>query len=143
MIAAPQATATPGADFNRLQQAMAAALADTKGQESASHQVEDAIFALNGDTVEIRTGVSAAMLPLMFNPEAQRLLTQTLRAHNPALRFKLLAGTPASAASSKPKSTRAASAGSAAELAAKHPIVQQAQQLFSADIIRVDDLREK
>ena len=121
---------------------MATALANAKGHESASHQIEDAAFKLNGDTVEVQTGVSAAMLPLLFNAEADRLLKAALRTHDPSLKLKLLPGTPASAAPTK-KAGRPAAAGSAADLAAKHPIVQQAQQLFSADIIRVDDLRDK
>jgi DNA polymerase-3 subunit gamma/tau len=44
-----------------------------------------------------------------------------------------------SAAAKKP---RAAKAGSAADLAAKHPVVQQAQKLFNAEIRNVIDLRD-
>jgi DNA polymerase-3 subunit gamma/tau len=139
-IPAP-AEAANGTDLTALQNAMATALANSKGQETASHQIEEATFTLAGDTLEIQTTVSATMLPLLFNAEADRILKATLRDQSPALKFKLLPGAP-SAAPSK-KSNRPAAAGSAAELAAKHPIVQQAQSLFSAEIIRVDDLRGK
>jgi DNA polymerase-3 subunit gamma/tau len=45
-------------------------------------------------------------------------------------------------ASSEKKKPRAAKAGSAEDLAAKHPVVQQAQRLFNAEIRNVIDLRE-
>ncbi|SEG35492.1 DNA polymerase-3 subunit gamma/tau [Bryocella elongata] len=140
-ITAAPAASTGGIDLEALQHAMGAALAAGKGQESASHQIEDATFTLNGDTVEIQTGVSKAMLPLLFNAEADKLLKSAMREQgHAALKFKLLPGTPAAAG--KPKKARAAAAGSVEDLAAKHPIVQKARELFSAEIIRVDDLRK-
>jgi DNA polymerase-3 subunit gamma/tau len=57
------------------------------------------------------------------------------------LKLVLLAGV-ASAAAVK-KTPRVAMAGSAAELAEKHPVVQEARRLFSAEISNVVDLREK
>ncbi|MES2392917.1 MAG: DNA polymerase III subunit gamma/tau [Acidobacteriota bacterium] len=139
---APAETTTGDHDLTTIQNALASALANVKGHDSASHQIEDATFTLNGDALEVQTTVSAAMLPLLFNAEADRLLKTALRNTAPTLKLKLLPGTPASTAPTK-KAVRPAAAGSAADLAAKHPIVQQAQQLFSADIIRVDDLRDK
>jgi hypothetical protein len=47
------------------------------------------------------------------------------------------------AAASAPKATRVALSGSAAELANKHPLVQQAIELFSAEISNIIDLRDK
>ena len=80
------------------------------------------------------------MLPIAFNAEANRILTATLRQSHPNFKLTLLPGTPASAA---PKKKRAAAAGSAAELAENHPVVQQAKRLFSAEISTVIDLRDK
>jgi DNA polymerase-3 subunit gamma/tau len=135
------AETTGSPDLEGLQHAMGSALAAAKGQESASHQIEDATFALNGDTVEIQTGVSKAMLPLMFNADADKLLKSVMRERGlGSHKLKLLPGT--APAAGKPKKARAAAAGSVEDLAAKHPIVQKAQQLFSAEIIRVDDLRK-
>jgi DNA polymerase-3 subunit gamma/tau len=81
------------------------------------------------------------MLPVVVNAEAERILKATLRDHNPALKLVLLPGAPA--ASVAPKKPRAALSGSAAELAEKHPIVQQAKRLFSAEISNIIDLRDK
>ena len=140
-IAAP-VEATTGYDLAAIQQAFVTALATVKGQQSASEQIEESRLSLNGETLEVQTNVSATMLPVMLNADAERILKTVLRDHNAAtLKLKLLPGTP-SAAPAK-SSTRPAAAGSAAELAAKHPIVQQARQLFNAEISKVIDLRTK
>ena len=62
--------------------------------------------------------------------------------HAPSLKLQMLPGTPA-ASSAAPKKPRAAVSGSAAELAEKHPVVQQAKRIFAADISNVIDLRNK
>jgi DNA polymerase-3 subunit gamma/tau len=127
-------------DLDTLQSTLVAALAATKGQQSASDALHDATFAISGDILQIQTAVSKAMLPTLFNAEANRILTAALRQSHPNLKLTLLPGTPASAA---PKKKRAAAAGSATELAENHPMVQQAKRLFSAEISNVIDLRDK
>ena len=129
-------------DPRALQQAFVDALASTKGQDTASHQIEESTFAMNGDTLEVQTTVSAKMIPIMINAEADRVMKTVLRTqHLGTLKLKFLPGT--APVAPKERSNRPAAAGSAEELAAKHPIVQQARQLFSAEVIRVDDLRGK
>ena len=131
-----------GYDLPALQLACVKALAATKGQQSASEQIEESEFKLNGDTLEIQTTMSATMLPVMINADADRILKTVLRQQNAGtLKLKLIPGTP-SAAPAK-KSNKTPTAGSAADLAAKHPIVQRAQQLFNAEISKVIDLRNK
>jgi DNA polymerase-3 subunit gamma/tau len=104
--------------------------------------VEDAHLSLNGDTLELHTTLSATMLPVLLNADADRILKTVMRAQNAGtLKLKFIPGTPS--ASPAKKSARPAAEGSAADLAAKHPVVQQAQQLFSAEISRVIDLRGK
>ncbi|HEY4358115.1 MAG TPA: DNA polymerase III subunit gamma/tau [Acidobacteriaceae bacterium] len=139
-VAAP-APAGTDADLTALQNACSTALEATKGQGSAAHAMDEATFTLEGDTLQIQTTVSKAMLPSLINAEAERILNATIRTHRPGLKLKLLPGVPAQAASKR--TSRAAAAGSAADLAAKHPLVQQAQQLFGADISNVIDLRDK
>jgi DNA polymerase-3 subunit gamma/tau len=129
-------------DLPALQQAIINALSRTKGQQSASEQIEEATFALNGDVLEIQTTLSKTMLPVVLNADAERILKSTLGSCNAAdLKPKLLHATAATIA--KPRVARAPTTGSAADLAAKHPLVQQAQQLFNAEISRVIDLRDK
>ncbi len=136
------ASITGAYDIVALQQAIVNALAAAKGQQSASEQIEESIFILNGDNLEIQTTMSAKMLPIMINADAERTIKTVLRENNSGtLRLKLLPGVPSAAPTVR--SNRPAAAGSAADLAAKHPIVQQAQQLFNAEISKVIDLRGK
>ncbi len=131
----------PNAPLDTLQTAMATALAATKGQQSASEQLEDATFALKDGTLEVQTELSATMLTVVFNAECERILKNVLREQgHGAWRLKLVPGAPAAKGATAKK--RNAPAGSAKELAANHPVVQQAQRLFSAEIRNVVDLRK-
>jgi DNA polymerase-3 subunit gamma/tau len=134
---APTATLDP----TTLQSTLAAALAANKGQTSAAEQIEDAELTLTTDTLTIQTTLSKTMLPVLINADAERILKSTLRDHAPGLKLVLLPGAPAAA--SAPKKPRAAASGSAAELAEKHPVVQEAKRLFSAEISNIIDLRDK
>jgi DNA polymerase-3 subunit gamma/tau len=126
-------------DLDALQSSLVSALAAVKGQQSASDALHDATLTVAGDTLQIQTSVSKAMLPTLFNADANRILTATLRQSHPNLKLTLLPGTPAAA----PKKKRAAASGSAAELAENHPMVKEAKRLFSAEISNVIDLRDK
>jgi DNA polymerase-3 subunit gamma/tau len=141
LVPAPAPTVAP--DLSTLQHALAAALAAVKGHQSASEQIEEATVTLEGDTLTIQTSLSKAMLPAVFNADADRILKAALRSAYPtALKLNLLPGT-TPAATAAPKRPRPAASGSAAELAERHPLVQQARELFSAEISNVIDLRDK
>lgn len=130
-----------GIDLEALQHTLARALAEVKGQTSASEQIEDSTFTLTRDTLTIQTTLSKTMLPVIINADADRILKATLRTANVGnLKLQLLPGVPA-VAKTKTK-PRAAGSGSAAELAQKHPLVQQAMDLFSAEISNIIDLRD-
>jgi DNA polymerase-3 subunit gamma/tau len=131
----------PSADLATLQSACVSALAAAKGQQSASEQIEDAAFTVSGDTLNIQTTLSKTMLPVVLNADCERILKSTVRSAG-IMKLNFLPGAPAPA-SSTPKKARAAASGSAAELAEKHPVVQEARRLFSADISNVIDLRGK
>jgi DNA polymerase-3 subunit gamma/tau len=141
LVPAPAPTVAP--DLSTLQHALAAALAAVKGHQSASEQIEEATVTLEGDTLTIQTSLSKAMLPAVFNADADRILKAAVRSAYPtALNLNLLPGT-TPAATVAPKRPRPAASGSAAELAERHPLVQQARELFSAEISNVIDLRDK
>jgi DNA polymerase-3 subunit gamma/tau len=128
-------------DAAALQAAIVAALSATKGQQSAAEQIEDATVTIAGDTFRIQTTLSRTMLPVLINAETERILKATLRERNAgALKLELLPGAPAPAG---PKKPRAAVSGSAAELAERHPLVQEARRIFAAEISNVIDLRDK
>jgi DNA polymerase III subunit gamma/tau len=77
----------------------------------------------------------------VINAEAERIIKAALRENGAGtLKLVLLPGSGAAAA--KAKKPRAAKSGSAEELAAKHPVVQEAQRLFGAEIRSVIDLRD-
>jgi DNA polymerase-3 subunit gamma/tau len=140
-IIAENITAPAEIDLLMLKSTMAAALAAVKGQTSASEQIKDSTFTLNAGVLEIQTTLSRQMLPVVLNAEAEKLLIATLRAHSGLTKLRLLPGAPAT--TPMPSKPRVALTGSAAELAANHPIVQQAKELFSAEISNIIDLREK
>jgi len=145
VLTGPQLVVTHSAaelDLAVLQAACVAALTAVKGQQSASEQVHDSTFTLDGEMLRIQTTLPPTMLPVVLNAEAERILKATLRAAAPSLKLTLLAGEAAPAAAA-PKPPRAGAIGSATELAQNHPIVQQAMQLFSAEISNVIDLRGK
>ena len=128
-------------DLEALQSALVSALAAVKGQQSASEQVEESTLKLNGNTLEIHTTLSKTMLPVILNADAERTIKTVLREQGGTLGLKLMSGAPvANAGVRKP---RAAASGSVAEIAEKHPMVQEARRLFSAEISNVIDLRGK
>ena len=128
-------------DLDALHSALITALAAIKGQQSASEQVEESTLKLNGGILEIHTTLSKTMLPVVLNAEAERTMKTVLRDQASALTLKLIPGV--AAAATGPKKPRAAASGSVAEMAEKHPVVQEARRLFSAEISNVIDLREK
>jgi len=128
-------------DLESLQSAMVGALVAAKKQQSAADIIEDATFSLGTGSVILQTTLSKAMLPAVINAEAERILKSVLAQQAPGLKLQLLPGTPAAA--SAPKKPRTAASGSVAELAEKHPVVQEAKRIFAADISNVVDLREK
>lgn len=135
------APAAAGPDLASLQATLVAALASTKAQQTAADALHDARLTLHGDTLQVTTGLSKAMLGLVFTATVERILQTSLRSISGApTRLQLLPGA-VSEANGKRK-VRPAAVGSAAELAEKHPIVQQARELFSAEISNVIDLRE-
>jgi DNA polymerase-3 subunit gamma/tau len=132
---------TTAVDLAALQSSMVATLVAAKKQQSAADAVEDATFSLGSGSIILQTTLSKAMLPAVINTDAERMLKSVLAQHAPGLKLQLLPG--AAAAVPAPKKPRAAVSGSAAELAEKHPIVQQAKRIFAADISNVVDLRDK
>jgi DNA polymerase III subunit gamma/tau len=142
LVPQPEATPSGTLDLIALQQATVAALESTKGHQSAADTLADATFTLDGDTLQIEAALSKTMLPVIFNAEAERVIKTALRDHAAGhLKLKFHPGTPSTTATkAKPRAPRA---GSAADLAEKHPVVQEAKRLFSAELSNVIDLRDK
>ncbi len=122
-----------------LQRAAVEALQKAAGQDTASEALDDAVWSIEGSELRVQTEISKVMLPMVVNPEAEKIVRAALReAGAAALKLVLLPGT-ANGAAKKP---RAVKTGSVQAKAMEHPIVQQAQRLFNAEIRNVIDLRE-
>ena len=141
---APHAAAQPAAESPALnsdaaamaQRAVVEALADAS-QTSAAEALADAAWTIAGGEARVQTALSKTMLPVVINPDAERIARAALRDAG-ILKLTLL---PAAAAAVAKKS-RPARTGSVQAKALEHPMVQQAQKLFAAEIQTVIDLRE-
>jgi DNA polymerase III subunit gamma/tau len=123
-----------------LQRVATEALTTAKSQGSAADALADAEWTIEGSELRVQTELSKTMLPMVVNAEAEKIVRAALReTGSGALKLVLLPGAAKAAAAKKP---RAAKSGSAQAKAMEHPVVQQAQKLFDAEIRNVIDLRE-
>ncbi len=137
VVSEPNAT---GSSAEELQRIAVEALMNAKSQTSAADALADAEWAIENGEIRVQTELSKTMLPMVVNPEADKIIRAALRnADAGALKLVLLSGTATASAEKKPKPART---GSAQAKALEHPIVQQAQKLFDAEIRNVIDLRE-
>jgi DNA polymerase-3 subunit gamma/tau len=119
------------------QRAVVEALA-AASQTSAAEALADAAWTIANNDARIQTALSKTMLPVVINTEAEKIARATLRDAG-ILKLTLL---PGAAATAVAKKTRPARTGSVQARALEHPMVQQAQKLFSADLQSIIDLRE-
>jgi DNA polymerase-3 subunit gamma/tau len=119
------------------QHAVVEALAAAR-QTSAADAFADAAWTLSDGEARIQTALSKTMLPVVINPDAEKIARAVLRDAG-VLKLTLLPGVAAPAAAKK---SRPARTGSVQAKALEHPMVQQAQKLFAAEIQTVIDLRE-
>ncbi|WP_188757677.1 DNA polymerase III subunit gamma/tau [Edaphobacter acidisoli] len=137
---APATSASEAASADALQKAAVEALSKAKSQDTAADALNDAEWAVENGEIRVQTEVSKAMLSMVVNAEAEKIVRAALRdAGAGALKLVLLPGT---ASASAPKKQRAAKTGSVQAKALEHPVVQQAQSLFQAEIRTVIDLRD-
>ncbi len=130
----------PTGSTEELQRVATEALMNAKSQGSAADAMADAEWKIEGGEIRVQTELSKIMLPMVVNPEADKIVRAALReAGAGALKLVLLPGT---ASATEKKKPRAAKTGSAQAKAMEHPVVQQAQRLFNAEIRNVIDLRD-
>ena len=123
--------------LEQTQQQVIEALRNAK-QSSAADALEDSVWTSAEGEVRVQTELSKVMLPVVLNAEAEKILRATAREAGIA-RLTLLPGIPSAGAAKPPKPART---GSVQAKALEHPMVQQAQKLFDAEIQSVIDLRE-
>ena len=110
------------------------------GHSTAATLLASARWSIEGGNVRIEVGAKPTMIRLTFNPAAEKLIRQGLAQAAAPTRFMIVPGEGLTAtarpAASAPK-------GSIDNEARNHPMVLKAQELFSAEICSVIDLREK
>ncbi len=135
----PEAPAPSGQPADDYQRAAVEALQNASGQTTASEALEDAVWTIEDNELRVQTEISKSMLSMVVNADAEKIVKAALReAGAGTLKLVLLPGTGSTAA----KKPRTAKTGSMQAKAMEHPIVQQAQRLFNAEIRSVVDLRE-
>ena len=142
-IAPPAPVPSPSAvaaDAAALQRQTVDALRAAK-QTSAAEVMEDSEWSLVDGVVRVQTSLSPTMLPITMNAGAEKIARGVIRSAG-AVKLTLLAGA-ATQTPSAPKKPRESKPGSATAKAMEHPMVQQAQRLFDAEIQTVIDLSGK
>jgi len=108
------------------------------GLSAAADAMADATWTVADGEARVQTELSKTMLPVVMNAEAEKTARAALRSAGIA-NLTLLAGAAAPAAQKKARPPRS---GSAQAKALEHPMVQQAQKLFHAEVQSVIDLRD-
>jgi DNA polymerase-3 subunit gamma/tau len=123
-----------------LQRVAVDALLAAKSQATPADALADSEWTVTEGEIRVQTELSKTMLPLVINPDVEKLVKAALRDSGAgALKLVLLPGVKNAASTKKP---RAAKSGSVQAKAMEHPIVQRAQTLFNAEIRNVIDLRD-
>jgi DNA polymerase-3 subunit gamma/tau len=153
---APQAVLSEGADvvtpapdaalpsetlsIETLSRAVTTAL-DTAGHASAAQLLGAGVWALDGAAVRIEVAsMGKKMLSLTVNGAAEKIIRQELQRIGAPARFLIVPGEGGATASAQEP---AAAPGSVREAALAHPLVQQAREIFKAEVRSVVDLRQK
>jgi DNA polymerase-3 subunit gamma/tau len=133
-----ETTAPAAASAPDPQAAVVDALAAAR-QTTAADALADATWTIANGEASIQTDLSTAMISVVMNADADRIACAALREAG-ILKLTLLPGSAAPAAAKKPRAPRT---GSVEARALEHPVVQQAQRLFNAELRSVIDLREE
>ena len=138
----PEAPA-PGSNLAaELQQGVVDALASAKSQGSAADAMADAEWTAAAGTVRISMALSKTMLPMVINAEAEKIVRGVLRERVGGWKLEMVPSASNGGGGAQLKKPRSARSGSAQAKAEEHPIVQQAQRLFHAEIRKVIDLSD-
>lgn len=128
-------------DAARLQRDVIAAL-HAAGQGSAADAMEDATWTLADGEARVQTQLSKTMLPVHMNADAEKIARGVVLQQG-ARKFTLLPGANVGGGAKKPRAAKSSGSASAQAKAENHPLVQQAQKLFEAEIQTVFDLSGK
>jgi len=133
--------AAPGAPAaDELRAAVVQALADG-GHHSASQLLGAGVWTLDGASLRIEVAaMGKKMLSLTVNAAAEKIIRQQLQQLGAPTRFLVVPGTGERAGQT---AIAAPLAGSIEEAALGNPLVQQAKEIFKAEVRSVVDLRKR
>jgi DNA polymerase-3 subunit gamma/tau len=143
----PAAAAEPsdGAiDLVAMREAAVAALA-AGNHATAATLLGDGGWTETSDGIRVEVAAKKVMLGLVMNAEAEKLVRAAIRpyAGKPPRAIQWVPGESGGGASPKAAADRPVTAGSVQALAMENPLVQQAKDLFQAEVRSVVDLRGK
>jgi DNA polymerase-3 subunit gamma/tau len=134
-----EASSSP-ATIEDLQQAIPSAL-EAAGHSSAAQLLEAGTWSFERSGLHIEVGgMGKKMLDLTVNAAAEKIIRQQLQRLGASTRFSVV---PGENGKSKPASLAKPSAGSVQEAALNHPLVQQAREIFKAEVRSVVDLHPR
>jgi DNA polymerase-3 subunit gamma/tau len=141
-VSLPAATSAAVAtlDVDTVRTAILDALAE-RGHATVATLLSDSQWSQSSTGIEVQTSTPKTLLGLAYNQEAERIAKEVLRTHAPSgTRITVLPGNGnAQPQTSAPSGRSTVSSAKALE----HPGVQQARDLFRAEVRSVIDLREK
>jgi DNA polymerase-3 subunit gamma/tau len=112
------------------------------GESSAADAFDSAAWEFANGEAKVQTRLSKTLFPMTIHASAEKLARETLRAFG-VTKLSVIPAAPGAASAPAEKRSKAVRSGSAESKAMEHPLVQQAQRLFEADIQSVIDLRGK
>ncbi len=142
LLVEPQTAAVRSdVDLAAVCEAVASAL-ENEGHHTAAALLSSASWTIADNTIQAAIAVKKTMLSLTMNSEAEKIAKAALRAAGWPQKLSLVSAegeTPEKVAAPP----RKVSGGNAHGRALKHPLIQQAQELFKAEVRSVIDLSEK
>ncbi|HEY0759040.1 MAG TPA: DNA polymerase III subunit gamma/tau [Acidisarcina sp.] len=135
------------AALDALRDAVCAALA-AKGHNTAAALLSSGVWSQTAAAVRVEVNSTKTMLSLAMNNEAEKICKAAMQSLGSTLRLNVVSaeganGTKAPAANGPQTAARPPATGSAQADALAHPLVQKAQELFSAEVRHVHDLRKR
>lgn len=109
------------------------------GHQTAAVLLDDGKWRDREDTIEVEIGAKKIMLGLLMNADAEKSARGALRELGEKRKLQVMAGE----AGQTERPARFVSQGSVEAQARDNPLVKQAQELFRAEVLRVQDLRDK
>jgi DNA polymerase-3 subunit gamma/tau len=132
-----------GIDLAAIRDAVSSAL-ENEGHHTAAALLAAGNWSALGGTIQAEVAIKKTMLSLTMNSEAEKIARGALRTGGWTQKLSVVSGDGnGETTETKPAPQRKNPAGSAHGRALKHPLVQQAQELFNADVRSVLDLSEK